>query len=120
VWQVCLLISQQEAAMSLCEFNGCKESGNRRFDAIDSIWLCEEHFHKCVIAAADLQAKTPVCLGEFQRSWLRERNLPEQWTKADLTNAEFLDLIHATRAEFNKAVNRELSCWLKENCTGNK
>jgi hypothetical protein len=106
--------------MSLCEFNGCTDSGRRRFDAVGTIWLCEEHFHKCVIAAADVQAKTSVRLGEFQRNWLRERRLPEQWTKTDLTEAEFLDLVHETRAEFNKAVNRELSRWLRDNCKGNR
>lgn len=76
------------------------------------------------MAAADLQAKprglVGVRLGEFQRNWLRERNLPEQWTKTDLTDAEFRDLMHATHAEFNKVVNRELSRWLRDNCKGNR
>lgn len=114
----------REALMDLCQFKECSNAGCRAFRALGVIWLCEEHFHKCVIAAADLQAKSGGLaaphMEEFQRNWLRERNLPEQWAKTDMSDAEFYDLVSGTRAEFNKVVSRELSRWLRENCKANE
>jgi hypothetical protein len=115
---------KHEVPTSKCEFKGCGEASSRIFAAIGPVRLCEQHFHECVSAAADLAAETRGTIGprfaEFTKKWRRERNLSEEWTTEDLTKEQLSEFLHAVSAELKRAVNEELSRSLRERLKNNE
>jgi hypothetical protein len=114
---------KHEVPTSICEFKGCDEVSSRTFAAIGTIRLCEQHFHECLRAAADLAAETRRVIGplaEFTKRWRRERNLSEEWTTEDLTKEQLSEFLHAVSAELKRAVNEELSRSLRERLKNNE
>lgn len=113
-----------EVATSICEFKGCGEVSSRAFAAIGTLRLCEQHFHECLTAAADLAGKTKRASGprlaEFTVKWRRERNLSEEWTTDDMTKEPLSEFVLAVHAELKRAGYEELSRWLREKCKNNE
>jgi hypothetical protein len=107
-----------------CEFEGCGEVSSRTFAAVGTLRLCEQHFHECLRAAADLAAETKRAstprLEEFTKKWRRERNLSEEWTTDDMTEEQLSEFLPAVHAELKRAGYEELSRWLRERCKYNE
>lgn len=113
-----------EVPTSICEFKGCGEESSRTFAAVGTIRLCEQHFHECLRAAADIAAETRGVIGprlaEFSNKWRRERNLREETTTEEMTKEQLSEFLHAVSIELKCAVNEELSRWLREKCRHNE
>ena len=115
---------KHEVPTSICEFNGCGEMSSRTFAAIGTLRLCEQHFHECLRAAADLAAETKRASGprltEFTKKWRRERNLSEEWTTDDMSKEQLSEFLLAVNAELKRAGYEELSRWLREKRKNNE
>jgi Arc/MetJ family transcription regulator len=115
---------KHEVPTSICEFKGCGEVSSRTFAAVGTIRLCEQHFHECLKAAADLAGEVRSAMGphlaEFTHKWRRERNLDEGLTTEDMTKEQLSELLLAVHAELKRAVKEELPRYLRGKLKNNE
>jgi hypothetical protein len=118
------IAEKREVPTSICEFKGCREMSSRTFAAVGTIRLCEQHFHECLNAAADLAVEVRSAFGphlaEFTKKWRRERNLDEGLTTDDMTKEQLSEYLLAVHAELKRTVKEELPRFLREKLKNNK